>query len=200
MQTAEIILRYLEVILTWPVAGVVLGLVAMKWFRGPVSDFLRRVVRGEAYGVRLEAANPTDQRKEAQDVPKPQSGDAIEQYIRDNPKEVIREYLRAVNGYRFERAYNLIYGTQLDLLEHLSRIGEPGEPYINLVPFYNEFVKRSNLAATQMADYLGFLRDMLFIEYIGTGTDLRARITPLGVDFLSYIKGQYPTVYKYKAY
>lgn len=198
MEIAELVRRYLEVILTWPVAMLALGLTAMRWFREPFADFLRRVVRGEAYGVRLEAANPSEQRKEAQDVPQPQPD--VEQYIRENPKEVVHEYLRAVNGYRFERAYNLIYGTQLDLLEHLSTVGKEGEPYVNLVPFYNEFVKRSNLSGTQMADYLGFLRDMHFIQYSGPENHLRVQITPLGIDFLTYIKGQYSAFYKFKPY
>lgn len=197
----ELVLRYVQILFSWPVIYLVLGLVAIRYFHEPLSDFLRRIVKGEAYGVRVEAATPSEQRKELQEVRKVQSNDTIDEYIRNNPKEVIREYLRMANGYRFEKTFNLIYGTQLDLLEYLSTKGTDGDSYTNLLSFYNEFVKRSGLASTQYADYLGFLKDSLFIEYFGReGTDLRVHITALGVDFLSYIKGQYPTTYKFRAF
>jgi len=101
--------------------------------------------------------------------------------------------------YWFERTFNIIYGTQIDLLEYLSAKGTDGDRYVNLLVFYNEFVKRSGLASTQMADYLGYLHSMRFVEYRGEGSDLIVKITPYGVNFLSYIKGQYPSTYKYKA-
>ena len=63
---------------------------------------------------------------------------------------------------------------------------------MNLVRFYNDFVNRSGLQTTQMADYVGFLKDARFIAFFGDGQDVRVHITPTGVNFLSYVKGQYP--------
>ncbi len=200
METAEIILKYLQVILGWPVVALILGIIFLKWFKDPISDFFRRVVRGEAYGVKIEASSPSEQRKEVKEIPQPQTHDQIEKYIKDHPKEVITEYLRLLNGYWFERAFNIIYGTQMDLLEYLSTKGTKGENYINLVSFYNEFVKRSGLASTQMADYLGFLKDMRFIEFVEENKTWSVKITAYGVDFLSYVKGQYPSSYRYRAF
>ena len=199
MEKAKIILEYLQVILGWPVVTLILGVIFLKWFKDPISDFFRRVVRGEAYGVRIEASSPSEQREEIKDTPQlPQ--DQIEKYIKDNPKEVIVEYGRLLNGYRFERAFNIIYGTQMDLLEYLSTKGTAGENYINLVSFYNEFVKRSGLSSTQMADYLGFLKDMRFIELAEQNKVWNVKISAYGVDFLSYIKGQYPSSYRYRPF
>lgn len=200
METAEIILKYLQVILGWPVVALILGVIFLKWFKDPISDFFRRVVRGEAYGVKIEASSPSEQRKEVKEIPQPQTHDQIEKYIKDRPKEVIKEHLRLLNGYWFERAFNIIYGTQMDLLEYLSTKGTKGENYINIVSFYNEFVKRSGLASTQMADYLGFLKDMRFIEFVEENKAWSVKITAYGVDFLSYVKGQYPSSYKYRAF
>lgn len=117
----------------------------------------------------------------------------MEKYIRENPKQVAQEYIKTFNAYYFERAYNLIYGTQISLLEHLSQKGDQGDSYVNLFRFYNEFLSRSNLTSTQMADYIGFLRDAKFVEQFGSDNDFRIRISPYGIDFLSYIKGQYPS-------
>ena len=200
METAEIILKYLQVILGWPVVALILGIIFLKWFKDPISDFFRRVVRGEAYGVKIEASSPSEQRKEVKEIPQPQTQDQIEKYIKDHPKEIIKEYLKLLNGYWFERAFNIIYGTQMDLLEYLSTKGTKGENYINLVSFYNEFVKRSGLASTQMADYLGFLKDMRFVEFVEENKAWSVKITAYGVDFLSYVKGQYPSSYRYRVF
>jgi len=200
MEIAEIILRFLQAILSWPIIVLILGIVFVVVFKGPISDFLRRIVKGEAYGVRIEASRPSEQKEIAKETPKIESQDQIEQYIINNPKAVVAEYLRLANGYWFERTFNIIYGTQIDLIEYLATKGTNGDKYINLVVFYNEFIKRSGLSSTQMSDYLGFLLGMRFIEYAGEGSDLIVKVTPHGVNFLSYIKAQYPSTYKYKPY
>ncbi len=196
----EYTIEILKIIISWPLAVFILGLFFIFTFKSPISDFFRRIVRGEAYGVRIEASAPTEQQKAVGETQKYPSKDEIEKYVAENPTQVIRDYLRLSNGYHFERAYNLIYGTQLDVLEDLEKKGSEGEKYINLINFYNEFQRRSNLQSTQYADYLGFLGSMKFIEYKGSDTDLTVHITPFGVNFLSYIRGQYSNAYKYRAY
>jgi len=196
MEIVKVILDYIRVIFNWPLVVLILGFA----FRGAIGDFFRRVVRGRGYGFELEASTPAEQRKEAKESIQRQPEDEIEKYIKDNPKEVKKEYLRVFNGYWFERAYNLIYGTQIQLLEYLTTKQDKGDKYINLVNFYATFLQRSAFN-TQMADYLGFLIDMRFIEYAGQGTtDITVKITPYGVDFLSYIKTQYPVAYKFKIF
>lgn len=200
MKIAEIILQYLQVFLGWPVIILILGIIFFKWFKEPISDFFRRLVKGEAYGVRVEASSPLEQQKEAKQIPQLQSQDEIERYIQEHPKEIIEEYIKLLRGYWFERVFNLIFGTQIRLLEYLSKKGSSGEKYINLVGFYDEYVKRSGVAIAQTGDYFRFLEDMKLIEYVGEGSELTVRINPFGVDFLSYIKTQYALVYKHKAF
>ncbi|MBU0708807.1 hypothetical protein KJ596_03595 [Patescibacteria group bacterium] len=207
MEVAEMVLSYLEVLLAWPVVCLILGIIFLSWFKKPISGFFSRMVKGELYGVgRLEASTPSAQRKGIRERPQEtrppqlQNLTEIEQYIQNNPKAVAQEFFRTLNSYWFERSFNIIYGTQIDLLEHLSTKGDVGEKYVNLVVFYNEFIKRSKLAATQMADYLGFMKDMAFIEYTGSDTDSSVRITPRGLNFLSYIKVQYPASYRYRPF
>jgi hypothetical protein len=206
MLVAEMVLRYLQALLAWPPVVLVLGIVALKMFREPLADFFRRLTEGEAYGVRVKATTPAEQRKEIKEVeeasgpPKLQSAEDVERYIRDNPKAVMEELARTSNSFRFEKTYNLIYGTQIDLLEHLTTKGDEGESYTNLARFYNEFVRRSGLQTTQMADYLGFLKEAGLAEYVGYEPNLRLRITPFGLNFLSYIKGQYAASYRLKPF
>lgn len=200
MQVANLVLEFVKVIISWPIAVFVLGLLFIRTFKDPISDFFRRIVRGQAYGVRVEAATPSEQRKEAQESEAFKTPDEVEKYVKENPKEVIAQYLRVQNGYWFERAYNLIYGTQISLLEYLQTKGADGDKYVNLVPFYTEFLSRSKFQTTQFADYLAFLAEMRFIEYEGQDTDLKVHITPYGINFLSYIQGQYSTSYKHRPF
>lgn len=200
METAKIILQYFRVVLGWPVIILILGIIFLKWFKEPISDFFRRIVRGEAYGVRIEASNPLEQQKEAKQTSQPQSHDEIERYVKDNPTKVVEEYVKLLSKYWFERIFNLIFGTQIELLEYLSKKGNDGDKYVNLMGFYSKFVMRAGSASYQIGDYFGFLKAMRVIEYVGRGSELSVKITPFGVNFLSYIKSQYGPVYKYKPF
>ena len=192
MEVARLVLDFVRVLVSWPVITLILGIYFLHNFKESVNDFFRRFVEGEAYGVKVKAATPSDQRKEVKDAQQFTNLNDVERHIVENPKAVIVEYQKLLNGFRWERAFNLIYGTQLKLLEYLEQKGSAGDKYVNLLPFYNEFVRRSKLSATQYADYLGFLRDSQFIELSGPDNDLVVKITPYGVDFFSYLKGQYP--------
>jgi len=200
MKIAEIILRYLEVFLAWPVIISIVVVIFLKWFKAPISDFIKRLVKVEGYGGRMEASSPSEQQKESKKALPVKSKNEIETYIRDNPNLAVAEYLRLFNHLVFEHTFNIIFGTQIDLLESLSNKGEKGERYINLVGFYNEYVRRGGNISYQMNDYLGFLIRNGFIEFEGKGSELNVKITPLGLDFLSYIKANYSLMYKYKPF
>lgn len=210
LESADLVLRYLQVLLTWPVAVVVLGLVVLHRYHDPLSSFLRRVTEAGGEKFRLKAADPDRQKevtsyvaKEIESKVVTLSASAteaeIEQYIAQNPKSVLQEFYKVMNSYRYERAYSVIFGTQIELLEHLAAKGDVGESYINLVRFYEEFQRRSGNKTAQMADYVKFLEISQFLEYFGEGHGMKARITPHGVNFLSYIKTTYGEFYKGKA-
>lgn len=57
-QIVELVLRYLDVLLRWPLAVFLLGLTGMLLFKRPISDFLSRVTSAGAYGIQVSAANP----------------------------------------------------------------------------------------------------------------------------------------------
>ena len=63
MEIAKLILCYLQTLLTWPVIGGIIAIVFLKMFREPLSCFLRRIVRGQLYGVSIEASTPSEQQE-----------------------------------------------------------------------------------------------------------------------------------------
>lgn len=198
MSTADWILRYLQVLLTWPVVTLALGLLALIWLRRPIADFLSRIRSAEGYGVRVDAVEPAQQLKNVQDADEPKSPAELVTWLRDHSEAAATEFSRLYNGYWWERALNLIYGSQIEILEHLETQGDTGEKYVNLVPYFEQFLRRGGSATTQIPDYLAFLQTMNFISYATADGEQIVKITPFGVNFLSYLRSHYSVGHKFK--
>jgi hypothetical protein len=193
-RVAALWLQGLAIILDWPLMVLALSVIVLYHLRSPLSDFLRRTSQVDAYGFRFQAAPPSEQREEAAKADK--TSDEVEvaghiAAIRNNPQQAADIIGRLFRGYRWEKAYNVIYGSQMELLIHLESLGEAGEYYVNLVPFFARFQARGGSADAQMADYLMFLVRMEFLEYYEGPSGQRARLTPAGADFLSYLRAEY---------
>lgn len=224
----DLILRYLKVFLSWPPIILVITILFLKKFHEPISDFLKRMVIGEGYGIRLEATKPiqdqetinsapqtiekileSDQTEEIKDESISSIGqnntevfedDPIERYIRENPKQVKEEFQKVLNFLHFEKTYNIIFGTQIQALDYLATKGIDGEYYINLSFYYNEHIKKFKSTPLQISDFFGFIKNSQLIESEGEGNSLKFKITTMGLGFLSYIKTTYPSNWEYKAY
>lgn len=199
MPITEMVLNFLRVLLDWPAVALIVAILVSRWLRTPLAGLLNRVGVVEGYGIRVATTpDPSQQQHEAREGLQPKTEHAALEYIRTHPEEIAKHQVRLYNSYWFERAFNLIYGSQLDLLEHLQSKGDVGEKYVNLLPFFQAFLKRGGTPNTQLADYLEFLRSMKFIEYYDRDGEQHARITPYGVDFLSYLRAEYPAGYRFK--
>jgi hypothetical protein len=69
MEISNIVLQYLKVLLSWPVIALILFVSFIRLFKDPISDFIRRLIRGEFGSVKLQATSPADQKKEAEELP-----------------------------------------------------------------------------------------------------------------------------------
>lgn len=200
MDIANVILQYLKVLFSGPIITLILVISFFVLFKDSISDFISRLIKGEAYGVKFQAGNPSEQKKEAEELPQIKPQDELERYVKDNPKEVIKNLIEISRKFRFERIFNVIYGTQINLLIYLSTKGEPGDKYINLVSYYNDFMIRSRLYSAKIEDYFGFLHTMKLIEFFDEGSNFSVKITPEGINFLSYIKSEYSASFNYKPF
>lgn len=190
--------------IVWPIAVVIIVCFFLIQFRKPISDFLFSLEKIGGYGLSLKKGISQEQRKE---ISQPKSKEELKKSIkREKNKEkfIFSEYTKLLKNYQFEQTFTIIFGTQIKVLEHLSKKGNLGDKYINLRIFYNEYLRRlreiSSSAIMTMIDYLGYLKRREYIEYFGEGDELSIRITPLGDDFLSYIKKQYPGLYEIKLF
>ena len=200
MIISNIVLQYLKVLLSWPVITLILVISFIKLFKDPISDFIHRLIKGEIGSVKLQAISPADQKKEAEEFPPIQPENELELYVKNNPGEAIKTIIEISRNFRFEKIFNIIYGTQINLLAHLNTKGESGDKYINLLSYYNYYIARSRLYSAKIEDYFGFLHSMQLIEFFGEGTNFSVRITPEGAHFLSYIRSEYPATFNYKPF
>ena len=163
-------------------------------FKKQISEFLQRLKTLKISSMGVEAGTHLEQQKRETKKPFP-SKEEIERW---RFEKVINEYIKLFNRYQFERTFNIIFGTQIDLLEHLLIKGTSGERYIGLRYFYDECIRRTGLFSYKMEEYIGFLKSMGYVEYVGEGYQMIVKITEYGRNFLSYIKEQYPRKYRYK--
>lgn len=192
MEIFEFCLRYLA----WPAAFVYLGRFFIIKFGEPISNFLQRIIIAKGYGVSFEAGIPPDQQKEEITKSLPPE-EEIRKYVgEEDIKIMTKKYSELFEKYIFELTLNAIYGTQMDLLEFLSKKRTLGEKYSDLSRFYYYFLTRSKLVTTTPPEYFGFLKAMRFIEYVGEGEEQIVKITPLGLNFLSYVKKLYPITFR----
>lgn len=122
--------------------------------------------------------------------------DEMEKNFKDNPKKAKSEYLKLLERYLYERILNLIFGTQIVLLESLEKITPKGIKYENLRVYWLEHCRLSNNKNYSFVSYINFLKMSLLINI----TDDVVILSKGGKRFLDYIRTMYPLVYHSKAY
>jgi len=200
MEIAEIVLSYIQVLLNWPFLGACLIFIFIIIFKKRIDDFLGRLVKGKVGAIYLEAL-PAKQEK-------PIKGNKIEgtkekaiKFIVNEPEKALNEYLRIHNLYKFEKAFTNIFGTQINLLEYLTSKADEGEKLVNLHIFYENFTKKAISYTQTFNQYLFFLESWKFIQIITRKDNEKiVKITPHGLEFLAYIKNQYPTRYEHRPF
>lgn len=219
MVIVEVVLRYLQTLLSWPVVVGVLGFALILHFKKPISDWIPKLCIEGRHGDMTVRAGPLEQdskipltkplddlKKQIRDGPiEPESepADELESRIRANPGEAKKVMEEISKMWACERVFNQIFGTQIVLLEHLEEKGEEGEPYEGLFNFYNNHLYLATYTAlTQpsMVDYIGFLLNARLVETAHVNNGVIMKITTIGKDFLTYLRGFYPYQYRSKAF
>lgn len=189
MSYLEIILNYLKVILnSWPL----LILITFIVYKKQISSMLSRVYKGRFYGVSFEATS-TIQRKKFDNVEKFENlknqQEAIK-YCRENPKEAVNYYTKIYKAFVFEKAFNVVFGTQIRLLEYLEQREGISVEKSQLNIFYKEYLNRTNplYKRSTQQEYFAFLYYFKFIEDINKNSHNYTQISNLGKEFLIYIR------------
>jgi len=200
MEIAKIVLSYMQVLLNWPFLGACLIFIFIFTFKERIEDFLARLVKGKVGAVSFEIL-PAKQEKSIKEYNIEGPKEKAIEFIVNEPEKALNEYLRIHNLYKFEKAFTNIFGTQINLLEYLTSKADEGEKLVNLYIFYDNFTKKAISYTQTFNQYLFFLENWEFIQIITCEDNEKiVKITPHGLDLLSYIKSQYPKIYKYKPF
>ncbi len=182
-----LVLEYLKVLLSWPPIVLLLALLFAKRLQTPVVDLLARVRKWKSFGVEAELA---DQQVVAAKMPAAEAEDLLTHNSSD-PVRARAEILRIWQLFNFERWFNVIYGSQIRLLEHLRLLGAVGAPVAELDPFYDEHLSLAKEHAAAKDNFLGFLKHTGVIEFFADGDTTKVRISNLGNMFLTHIRQSY---------
>lgn len=226
----QMLLEYIKVFLSWPPIALAIAILFISRFRGAIDDFLKRLVEGTIFGQAFKAVPPPQQsgssgatedrlalaaeaapqpiHAQTDGVPDqlppelagdPQASSAVA-YVRSNPAQTVIEYKRILFAYNSERLFIRIYGTQIELLEFLA--SRPDTPALlsHLAKFHDEHQQKAGSTEYQLRDYVNFLVGFGVAAVSGQETAHEYKITQHGVEFLSYIKANYPVNWNQRAF
>lgn len=204
----EIILKYLQVILTWPVITFTILLIFIVVFKKSIGTFISALhsFKGKVAGVEFEASKILQQNKEVATTREislnkiAESPDELVKMVTTDRTKAFENYKSLLQELKFERIYGQIYGTQIDLLDYLNAKPDHKDNMMGLSRFYSSHVdKVKNLYRLQVTyspyEYLQYLILMGLLKYEGHETnDVKVNLTQEGVNFLDYIKNEFPGV------
>lgn len=107
---------------------------------------------------------------------------------------LVRHLAAARIALHFERAYSIIWGSQLAILQHLNTLGDSGAPPESLEPFYSQAAATYPLMYHQYAfkRYMGFLASQMLVQIRKD----HAFITLAGREFLKWLIDEGRALYK----
>ena len=206
--------------------SVVIAIILIYRFRDAIDSFLKRLVEGNFFGQQFKAVPPSQLQRDtfpanrdglatalpdaaltaamAETIPADLAQDPNAQaaigFVRTNPVQTVVEYMRLSFNYNSERLFNRIYGTQIALLTRLSIHPEQSVKLSQLVEFHETHQTISGRTDYQIRDYIQFLISFGVVSRAGALDDSDFRITQQGIQFLSYIKANYPTLWNQRTF
>lgn len=121
----------------------------------------------------------------------PQAVAAVD-YVRNNPVQTVVEYRRVNSFYKAEWLMNRLYGTQISLLEQMAANADEPVQLSRISWHHTQHQLLANSTSYQINDYVGFLVTSGLIAVSGTPDASLYKITQWGLEFLSYIKANFP--------
>lgn len=196
----------------WPAAVVILGLAGMLIFRRPLLGFFSRTTSLAVWKGKVEvsaAPQVTAQSEGNEELMKAFDNALLvvdEQAINADLEKrglagritaipvLVRHLAAARIALHFERAYSIVWGSQLAILQHVNTLGETGASMESLKPFYLQAAATYPQIYQKYAfeAYMGFLASQMLVEIKKD----HAFITLVGREFLRWLIGEGRTLYK----
>lgn len=168
--------------MSWPVTILVLGGVFLLLFNNEIKQFLGNLVIRH----RWPGGSETELSRRQQDQASGRLD--LEAVTSDSTEDIatLKGQLEETRKYwLFENTYNLIYGSQIRLLEHLSRKASTGDSFQSLYSLFYDSSCRLYLVLRSypFVNYMNFLETRNLVEKHGDNY----KIAGLGIEFLNHI-------------
>jgi hypothetical protein len=193
----ELFVKFLGTILSWPVIVLILGLSFLVYYKQALTELLQRLQCGTLPGgARIELAPYQNNQVNSETIKNgpvfvgeeaPKTREGWIAWIKKNPERAYEMGTNLELMIAHEKVMNMIYGTQLRLLDCLAG-NSNGIDYNLTRGFYFQHLHVAPGSKYPESDYYGFL---LRTELIAMDNN-KVFITPRGISFLDYIKPIYP--------
>lgn len=188
--------NYLKTIITsWPAVVLILGLIFLMDQHDAIEEFVgKRITHVGRDGVTAALHQEGVALKNQQEETEHRTEEPVIQPSTEviPVQEVNYEFLynHFKDLYFFENNFNLMFGSQLRLLNILKPLGSTGMPYEDVAAYYGkvaiELWVGTEIWTTEK--YLGFLEERKLIEKIQHDANINIKITTGGIKFLDYIQ------------
>ena len=121
-------------------------------------------------------------------------------YVKTHPIETVIEYKRVVFAHTSEKLFRKIFGTQIELLEYLQSMPDKIVTLAQLARFHIEHQRKADRTDYQITEYINFLSNNGVIQVSGPENALEYKISQSGINFLSYLKANYPESWNHQPY
>lgn len=223
-------LEYFKVVLSWPPITFVILAIFFWRFETPLKNLIDRIVEGSILGSTFKASatleqqqkdgveiedrlatkaaslqsNPTraDDLALASSLELPNDEQTLNaiNYVRGHPVETVAEYKRLFFQFTCEKLFNCIFGTQVEMLTFLEASGDIPQPLANLVKFHLDHQRKIRRTEYQIGPFINFLVTQGMMTFEGDTTNPQYKITPNGINFLSYIRATYATTWNSRSF
>lgn len=216
----NLFLEFTKVIISWPLVTLVIFIVVLSTFKTPISEWIKDIgdVEGDLWGNKIKVtaqrqakiqnvteiiedtakiAEATLQTTDLNNIEIPEELKHIpniEKLIAlaaTNPANTVLELNRLMDKYIFERIFNIIFGTQINLLSFLNSSPDEWHDVSNISGFYAKHRELLKDSVVDHFDYLNFLRSSGLAELIWGDETKKIKATKQTGEFLKYIQAFY---------
>jgi hypothetical protein len=125
----------------------------------------------------------------------------IIEWMHLNPGPSFEDYVDKIFQLTCERTFNMIFGTQVQVLIFLTNPTLDGPiPAAPLVPLFEQHRKLIGTSDRPFSEFIGFLLTRDLIKNVGPEDGPLYQITGAGREFLAHIKQYYPFLWNTKVY
>lgn len=178
----------LKTVLSWPPIVLIILLVAVLKFQDEIRGILKSKIEARVGNASITVYQDQGANLE---IAQKESATASTAPVGANDVVPVEIYKSLLERYKWERIFNSIFGTQIDLLFLLANNNNQPISLPQTYKFYTDHQNRAKVTTYPLSDYLNFMIQFDLIAAHTNENHASYTITKFGMNFLSYIMENY---------